>query len=62
MAHITSADLTEWRRALPDDGDHMDPTLAQQIAPRLMNEVERLWGELTRLRKMAEAEKVGEQR
>jgi len=51
MKPITPADLSEWRRTLPEDGDHLDPTLAQEIAPRLMDEVERLWSELARLRR-----------
>jgi hypothetical protein len=46
MPRITAADLAEWRRALPYDGDHMDPTLAQEIAPRLMDEVQVLQAKL----------------
>ncbi|HTT70590.1 MAG TPA: hypothetical protein VMG32_05160 [Anaeromyxobacteraceae bacterium] len=49
---VTSADLAAWRRALAEEGDgeHLDPTTAQGIAPRLMAEVEVLWGELERAR------------
>jgi len=35
-ARITLDDMAEWRRARPGDGDHMDQTLAQEFAPRLM--------------------------
>lgn len=48
---VTPADLAEWRRLLEEDADEvLDPTVAQQIAPRLMAEVEQLWRELERLR------------
>jgi len=49
---ITPADLAEWKRALAEegDGDFLDPTLAQQIAPRLIAEVELLQAELRQAR------------
>jgi len=49
---VTAADLAAWRTALAEEGDgeHLDPTMAQVIAPRLMAEVEILWGELERAR------------
>jgi hypothetical protein len=52
MPRLTPADLAEWRRQLSGEGDgeQLDPTVAQQIAPRLMDEVERLWAEVRRLR------------
>ena len=54
---ITTAQLAEWRAQLPDDGDHLDPTLAQVIAPKLIDEVERLQAELAYVcRKLAAAE------
>jgi hypothetical protein len=46
---ITAAQLAEWREQLPEDGDHLDPTLAQVIAPMLIDEVERLQAELARV-------------
>jgi hypothetical protein len=46
---ITTAQLAEWRAQLPDDGDRLDPTLAQVIAPMLIDEVERLQAELARV-------------
>ena len=46
---ITTAQLAEWRAQLPEDGDHLDPTLAQVIAPKLIDEVERLQAELARV-------------
>lgn len=47
MIPITPDDLAAWRRALREEGDGelLDPTTAQVIAPRLMAEVERLWAE-----------------
>ena len=50
-SRITAADLAAWRRQLAEEGDgeHLDPTLAQQIAPRLMDEVERLQAELAQV-------------
>ena len=49
---VIPADLATWRRQLAEDGDgeHLDPTLAQQIAPRLIAEVEHLQAELARAR------------
>ena len=55
---ITPADLAEWRAQLPEDGDHLDPTLAQVLAPKLMDEVERLQGELARARRQLAAEEA----
>jgi hypothetical protein len=48
MPRLTPADLAEWRRALDEEGDgeFLDPTTAQAIAPTLMTEVETLWAEL----------------
>jgi hypothetical protein len=48
MPLITPDDLAAWRRALREEGDgeYLDPITAQVIAPRLMAEVERLWGEV----------------
>jgi len=49
---ITPDALARWRRALHEEGDGewLDPTLAQQIAPVLIDEVERLHAEIARLR------------
>ncbi len=57
-ARVTAADLATWRHQLAGEGDgeHLDPTLAQQIAPRLMAEVEQLKVELARARADAFAE------
>ncbi len=50
--------LAEWRAQLPEDGNHLDPTLAQVIAPMLIDEVERLQAELARvLRQFAAGER-----
>jgi len=37
--------LAEWRRQLSEEGDGepLDPTLTQEIAPRLMAELEHVW-------------------
>ncbi len=60
---ITAAELAEWRAQLPDDGDYLDPTLAQVIAPKLVNEVERLQAELAYVcRKLAAGEVGGARR
>jgi len=50
---ITTTDLAAWRRRLAEEGDgeFLDPTLAQEIAPRLMAEVERLQAELAGARR-----------
>ncbi len=52
MRRITPADLAEWRRALAEEGDgeFLDPTTAQAIAPKLMAEIEALWAEAARAR------------
>ena len=52
MSIVTLAQIAEWRRALHEEGDGelLDPTLAQVIAPKLMDEVERLHEELARTR------------
>jgi hypothetical protein len=42
MPRLTPADLAEWRRD-PEgegDGEWLDPTIAQEVAPRLMAEVD----------------------
>jgi hypothetical protein len=58
MPAVTLSQIAEWRRALREEGDGelLDPTLAQQIAPRLMEEVERLHAELARARRQPAAE------
>jgi len=50
---ITLSQIAAWRRALEEEGDgeFLDPVLAQDIAPKLMDEVERLHAELARLRR-----------
>lgn len=50
MRRLTPADLAEWRRALTEEGDgeFLDPTIAQVIAPKLMAEIEALWAEAAR--------------
>ena len=53
---ITTAQLAEWRAQLPDDGNHLDPMLAQVMAPKLIDEVERLQAELARARRQLAAE------
>jgi hypothetical protein len=53
---ITTAQLAEWRAQLPEDGDHLDPTLAQVIAPMLIDEVERLQAELARVLRQVAAD------
>ncbi len=54
MPRLTPADLAEWRHQLSDeeegDGEFLDPTVAQDIAPRLMAEVEALWKEADAVR------------
>jgi hypothetical protein len=52
MSIVTLAQIAEWRRALQEEGDgeFLDPALAQVIAPKLMDEVERLHEELARTR------------
>jgi hypothetical protein len=60
---ITAAQLAEWRAQLPEDGDHLDPTLAQVIFPQLMDDVERLQAELAYVcRKFAALEVGGARR
>jgi hypothetical protein len=55
MRTVIADDVASWRRVLHEDGDgeFVDPTLAQDIAPRLMDEVERLPAELVRARREA---------
>jgi len=66
MLRLLPADLTEWRRALHEEGDgeFLDPTTAQAIAPRLMAEVEALWKErdATRLQAFREVAALLEKR
>lgn len=47
MPRVTLADLSVWRTQLFEEGDGewLDPSTAQEIAPRLMAEVEALWAE-----------------
>lgn len=63
MPAVTLSQIAEWRRALRDegDGDFLDPALAQEIAPKLMDEVERLHAELARAQSQLAAER-GERR
>jgi hypothetical protein len=52
---VTPSDLAAWRRALKEEGDgeHLDPTTAQVIAPRLMDELDRLRFQLAAARASA---------
>ena len=47
------ADIRAWRAQVADEGvgDHLDPTLAQQLVPRLLDEVEVLLQELASSRR-----------
>jgi hypothetical protein len=58
MPAVTLSQIAEWRRALREEGDGelLDPTLAQEIAPKLLEEVERLHAELARARRQLAAE------
>lgn len=47
---ITPAQLTEWRRVIREEGA-LHSALAQRIAPMLMDELERAWTQLERLRR-----------
>ena len=62
MIPVTPDDLAAWRRALREEGDGelLDPTTAQVIAPRLMAEVERLRAEVksARLEALREAARL----
>jgi hypothetical protein len=55
MSRLTPADLAEWRRAIAEEGDgeSLDPTTAQAIAPKLMAEIEALWAEAARVKAAA---------
>ena len=46
---ITQAQLAEWRRIIREEGA-LHSALAQRIAPRLLDEIERAWAELDRAR------------
>ena len=46
---ITPAQLAEWRRIIREEGA-LHSALAQRIAPMLMDEIERAWSQLERLR------------
>jgi hypothetical protein len=61
MPRLTPADLAEWRRQLFEEGDGewLDPTSAQEIAPLLMAEVEALWAEREGIRLDALREAAG---
>jgi hypothetical protein len=66
MPRLTPADLVEWRRQLAEEGDGeaLDPTTAQAIAPLLMAEVEALWADVgaARLAALREAAQLLEKR
>ncbi len=53
MSAVTLSQIAEWRRALREEGDgeFLDPTLAQEIAPELMDEIERLHAQLAQVRR-----------
>ena len=53
MGRITAEDLASWERSLAEEGDgeFLDPTLAQVLAPKLMEEVKVLQAELGRARR-----------
>jgi hypothetical protein len=52
-SRVTAADLAAWRAELAEEGDgeYLDPTLAQQIAPRLLAEVDNVQPALPELRR-----------
>jgi hypothetical protein len=58
MPAVTLSQIAEWRRALHEEGDgeFLDPSLAQEIAPKLMEEVERLHVQLAQLRRQLASE------
>jgi cytochrome c553 len=60
MPAVTLTQIADWRRTLREEGDgeFLDPTLAQIIAPKLMDEVERLHAELARARRQLAAEEA----
>ena len=60
MTAVTAADIDAWRRDLQEEGDgeFLDPTTAQVIAPRLMDEVQRLQSELARVRRDVAAQEA----
>ncbi|HYA44266.1 MAG TPA: hypothetical protein VED59_01565 [Acidimicrobiales bacterium] len=60
-SRVTPAELAVWRRQLAEEGDgeFVDPTLAQQIAPRLLAEVEHLQAELASARRDFVTEAAG---
>jgi hypothetical protein len=60
MPAVTLTQIADWRRTLQEEGDgeFLDPTLAQVIAPKLMDEVERLHAELARARRQLAAEEA----
>ncbi|HEY6006216.1 MAG TPA: hypothetical protein VIV57_25275 [Anaeromyxobacter sp.] len=62
MPAVTLSQIAEWRRALLEEGDgeFLDPTLAQEIAPKLMEEVERLHAELAQARRQLAREEGAE--
>ena len=55
---ITQAQLAEWRRIIREEGA-LHSALAQRIAPRLLDEIERAWAELDRVRCKAPVSAAG---
>lgn len=47
---ITPAQVAEWRRVIREEGA-LHSALAQRIAPRLLEEIERAWAEIERVRR-----------
>jgi len=47
MLTVTAAQITEWRRAIAQDGA-LHPALASRIVPRLLDEIEHVWALLER--------------
>ncbi len=47
---ITPAQVAEWRRIIHEEGA-LHSALAQRIAPMLLEEIERAWAQLERIRR-----------